>query len=176
MAHKEQRDFIEKIKNKFPHFFQNKKILEIGSLNINGTVRDFFVDCNYFGIDVGEGPGVDLVCPGQDYDAPDLTYDLVCSTECFEHNPYWVETFQNMIRMCKIGGLVFFTCASEGRPEHGTRRSEPESSPFTVDWDYYKNLNETDFTDRFVLDSLFSEYKFEYNQYAKDLYFYGVKK
>ena len=38
------------------------KVLEIGSLDINGSVRPLFEDAEYYlGIDMQEGPGVDLV-------------------------------------------------------------------------------------------------------------------
>jgi SAM-dependent methyltransferase len=178
MAHEAQRVFVQNLKSHFSEFFDNKKVLEIGSLNINGTVRDFFKECNYLGIDVGEGHGVDLVCPGQEFNAPDESYDTVLSTECFEHNPYWLETFKNMIRMCKDGGLIFFTCATDGRAEHGTTRSDSGSSPLTIDlgWDYYRNLNESDFTSNLNFDDLFSSYQFIVNSDAKDLYFWGIKK
>jgi SAM-dependent methyltransferase len=177
MSHTEQRIFVEKIKNNYPVFFSNKKILEIGSLNINGTLRDFFTNCNYLGIDVGDGPGVDVICEGQSYDAPDETYDVVCSAECFEHNPYWLETFKNMIRLCKKNGFVFFTCATDGRPEHGTSRTTPQCSPLTVGngWEYYRNLNELDFTTEINFDSYFKSYGFEVNTQSHDLYFWGIK-
>ena len=77
MAHPEQRDFILKVKEKYPEFFKGKKVLDIGSLDINGSARDFFEDCDYTGIDVGEGKGVDIVCPGEEWNAPDQTYDVV---------------------------------------------------------------------------------------------------
>lgn len=176
MAHKEQRDFILKLKLIYPSFFNNKNVLEVGSLNINGSIRDFFNNCKYVGIDVGEGPDVDVICHGQDYDAPDNFFDVVCSVECFEHNPYWIETFLNMIRMCKNDGLVFFTCASTGRAEHGTLKTSPESSPHTANWNYYKNLEEKDFTSKLIFDDIFTEYSFEYNPHSYDLYFYGIKK
>ena len=108
MSHYQQREFVQRLKNKLPQYFRNQKVLEIGSLNINGTIRDFFNDCNYIGIDVGFGPNVDIVCEGQSYNAPDKSYDVICSAECFEHNPYWMETFKNMLRLCKEDGLVFF--------------------------------------------------------------------
>jgi SAM-dependent methyltransferase len=176
MAHWEQRDFVQKIKNELPEYFTNQKVLEVGSLNINGTLRDFFSDCNYIGIDVCFGDGVDVICEGQKYNAPDNTYNVVCSAECFEHNPFWLETFQNMIRLCKDGGLLFFTCATDGRSEHGTTRTTPSDSPLTVSigWDYYKNLKEKDFTSKLNFDFYFSEYKFEINQQSHDLYFYGI--
>jgi SAM-dependent methyltransferase len=178
MAHIQQRDFIDKIKRRSPKYFSNQTVLEIGSLNINGTVRDFFENCEYVGLDVAEGNGVDVVCEGQNYDAPDNSYDVVCSAECFEHNPYWLETFENMIRLCKPGGFVFFTCATEGRPEHGTSRSTPLDSPLTVDqgWEYYRNLNESDFQQFINFDDQFKYYGFEVNDESKDLYFWGIKK
>ena len=43
MAHKEQKDFIDRVKSKYPSYFTNTCILEIGSWNVNGTVRDFFL-------------------------------------------------------------------------------------------------------------------------------------
>lgn len=176
MAHNEQRAFVGKLRSAHPQYFTNTSVLEVGSLDINGSLRDFFESCSYVGLDVGEGRGVDIVCPGQDYDAPDRSYDVVCSAECFEHNPYWLETFKNMVRMCKDEGLVFFTCATAGRPEHGTTRTTPADSPLTVDWDYYKNLTWGDFTGNVNFDSHFTHYGHEINHTSHDLYFWGVKK
>jgi SAM-dependent methyltransferase len=150
----------------------------VGSLNINGSVRGFFTFSDYLGIDVGPGPGVDLVCEGQNLDHPNDTYDTSISCECFEHNPYWVETFANMHRMTKPNGLVVMSCATTGRPEHGTTRTSPADSPLTIGkgWDYYKNLTEQDFRDNFNLDDMFSSYQFYVGTTHPDLYFYGIKK
>ena len=180
MSHQEQREYVQRLKEGFPDFFSSKRVLEIGSLDINGSLRSFFTNCDYIGIDVGEGPGVDIVCQGQEYDAPDKSYDVVCSAECFEHNPYWLETFKNMIRLCKSDGLIFFTCASDGRSEHGTTRTSPADSPLTVGigWDYYKNLNVFDFVSEINFYDYFSWYGFEYrnNSGHPDLYFFGITK
>lgn len=182
MAHPQQRQFLESVRNKFPDFFKNKKILEIGSLNINGTVRDFFSDCEYIGIDVAPGKDVDIVCQGQEYDAPDESFDLVVSFECFEHNPEWIATFKNMHRMCKKDGLVLMSCASGARPEHGTTKCCPDDSPLTIQlgWDYYKNLNESDFLENFDIKSMFNNFEFSVGRFNgdnihTDLYFYGIK-
>ena len=176
MAHQEQREFVTSLQQKYSSFFKDSKILEIGSLNVNGTVRDFFQNCDYLGIDVGPGPGVDIVCKGEDLNHPDNTYDTVLSTECFEHTPSWFEIFKNMIRMTKPGGLVFWTCASTGRAEHGTKNSRPEDSPLLNNWDYYKNLTKNDFELRINLDEYFSSYEFTFNEKSCDLYFFGFKK
>lgn len=178
MAHAEQQIFINAMRIVFIDYFTNKKVLEIGSLNINGSVRQFFENCEYIGVDLGHGAGVDIVCDGADLALPDRTFDTVISTECFEHNPRWVETFTNMIRMCKAGGLVLMTCATEGRNEHGTHAESPGDSPFTIQkgWgEYYKNLTEQDFLDNIDIQSFFSEHQFYVNNSSHDLYFWGIK-
>jgi SAM-dependent methyltransferase len=174
MAHGAQRVFFEKVREQYPEFFSSQRVLEIGSLDINGTVRDFFTNCSYTGVDVAAGPAVDIVAQGQDLSFPDDSFDVAVSAECFEHNPYWRETFLNMVRMTRSGGLVAFTCAADGRPEHGTSRSDVGSSPLTVGlgWDYYRNLGEADFD----ADSLagFGSSGFYDNRVNLDLYFVGV--
>lgn len=178
MSHPQQMNFVSSLKNKFPNSFCDSTVLEIGSLNINGTVRVFFENCNYTGIDIGKGKDVDIVVEGQHYNAPDNSFDTVISCESFEHNPYWEETFSNMIRLCKSNGVIIFSCATTGRKEHGTTRTKPKDSPLTIakGWDYYKNLTEQDFRSSFQLDDIFSTYEFSTNTESFDLYFWGVKK
>ena len=175
MSHPAQQNYIKSVKNIFPNYFNRKQVLEVGSLNINGTVRDFFTDCYYIGIDVAAGKDVDVVCEGQDYNAPSDSFDVTISCECFEHNPQWVKTFANMYRMTRPGGIVIMTCATTGRPEHGTTRTTPQDSPLTIGlgWDYYKNLTEQDFRNNFSIESMFTNFQFGVG--GTDLYFYGVK-
>jgi SAM-dependent methyltransferase len=177
MAHKEQSDYIASLQSKFPLAFKGERTLEIGSLNINGTVRNAFTSNEYVGVDVGSGTGVNVVISGHEYDS-DKPFDCCISCECFEHNPFWKETFLNMVRLCASGGLVIFTCATTGRPEHGTERSTPQDSPLTIakGWSYYLNLTEEDFQAIFNFDALFTDWQFSVNEQACDLYFYGVKR
>lgn len=174
MSHREQIDWVANLKNKFPDRFSKVKVLEVGSLNINGTIRDFFVDSQHTGIDVGAGPCVDVVCSGHEFDAD--RFNVTCSCECFEHNPYWKQTFLNMWRLTTRGGLVFFSCATTGRPEHGTTRTTPSDSPLTITkgWDYYRNLTAEDFQ-AFDLDLMFSDWQFSGSSTHADLYFWGIK-
>lgn len=176
MAHDAQRLFFENVKEFFPEYFSNVNVLEVGSLDINGSVRDFFDAKTYLGIDVGPGPGVDLAIQGQDLSLPDHTFDVSVSAECFEHNPHWKETFINMVRMTKPDGIVLFTCAGYDRPEHGTVNSDIGSSPLTVDlgWEYYKNLGPEDFESEINLSECFGDYAFFDNRINLDLYFVGL--
>lgn len=189
MAHKEQVYYVNKIKSKFPTFFKNKKVLGIGTFNVNGTEDNFFTNCDYQGLDIGPGPGVDIVCPAQDYDVPDNTYDTIISCECFEHNPYYKETIQNAIRILKPGGMFLFTCATTGRPIHGIKSLEEMSKQKFKNWktmpnvfhenwnnEYYKNLTEEDIRKCVNIEDIFSSYEFEIETNHCDLYFYGIKK
>jgi len=181
MSHPEQLNFIAHLRERFSYtdnFFDSKKVLEVGSLDINGSIRAYFTNCDYTGIDVGAGRGVDTVCEGQLYAAADDTFDTIVSCECFEHNPFWQETFNNMHRMCKSEGLIIMSCATTGRKEHGTWGSEPECCPLTLakGWHYYRNLEENDFREGFDLDSMFSHYEFSVDENVHDLYFIGIVK
>ena len=176
MSHHTQQEFVKRLTIAFPNYFNNIKMLEVGSLNINGTIRDYFKNCSYVGVDVDIGKDVDLICGGHLVDHPDNTYDTTGSCNCFEHNPHWVETFQNMYRMLKNNGLIFISVPSTGYPEHGTTRSAPGDSPLTIGkgWEYYSNLTEEDFRNKFDIDSMFRTYKFETSS-TPDLFFYGFK-
>jgi SAM-dependent methyltransferase len=143
MAHANQFDFVELVKKHFPEAFTGGRVLEIGSLDINGSVRSFFTGGSYIGVDVAAGPGVDEVCQGQLVGHPTGTFDVVISCECMEHNPFWVETVSNMFRMAKPGGLVIVSCATTGRAEHGTTRTSGTDSPLSIGigWEYYHNVS-----------------------------------
>ena len=184
MAHKEQKDFCLGVKEKYPEFFKNKKVLDIGSLDINGSNKDMFEDCDYLGVDVGEGRNVDIVSVGHLFDAPDNYFDTIISTEVFEHDMYYEKTIQNIIRMLKPGGLFLFTCAAPGRPEHGTRRTSECDAPLLIqvseDWsDYYKNLDDNDVKKINGFNEAFPDGKFHLSNIhlgvPADLYFYGLK-
>jgi SAM-dependent methyltransferase len=178
MSHRQQFEYVHGVKQLFPNYFLNKNILEFGSHNINGSVRIFFENCSYIGLDAGPGKDVDVICIAHEYDLPDKTFDTVLSCEMFEHDPYWIKSFSNMIRLCVSEGLVLFTCATTGRAKHGTLYNNPNDSPNTVDlgWDYYKNLTEKDFREHFDFDMLFKEYHFSIDKTNFDLHFWGIKK
>lgn len=174
MAHFEQIEWCNLVKVAHPEYFIGVTVLDIGSLDINGNNRYLFHQCDYTGIDIGDGANVDEVCSGHLYKS-DKEFDIIISTECFEHDKHWVETIHNAIRLLKQGGMLLFTCATDGRPEHGTKRTSPKDSPFTTD--YYKNLTEADIRAKVDIDNIFTQYKFKARTtFPQDLYFYGIKK
>ena len=179
MAHKQQVSYCESVKERFPQFFTNRLVLDIGSLDINGNNQYLFEDCLYLGIDLRVGRNVDFAARGHELTLPDASFDVIISTECLEHDMFFALTLKNILRMLKPGGLFLMSCAKPGRPEHGTRRTTPLDSPFTQelgDWgDYYKNLDEGDIRGVIDVDSTFGTYCFSGNEESHDLYFWGIK-
>ena len=189
MAHKEQWVFCGQVKGLHPEYFENKKVLDIGSFDVNGNEEFLFKNCDFTGLDIGEGEGVDVVCPAQDYYEPDETFDTIISCECWEHNPFYKESIQNAVRMLKSGGLFFFTCATTGRPVHGVSYLEEQCSKQYDNWktlpnverenwdnDYYKNVTEDDVREAIDVDNIFSSYEFDVEENHCDLFFWGIKK
>lgn len=182
MAHPAQQAFCEKVKELLPEFFRWRHVLDIGSLDINGSNKSLFKNCSYVGIDVGPGKNVDIVCPAHQLEFTDQSFDVIVSTECFEHDQFYEKSLQKAAALLAQGGLFFFSCAGFSRAEHGTRRCHPENSPLTMapehgEWsDYYKNLTEHDVRAAIDIEGLFGTYEFSESQSRDDLYFWGVKK
>ena len=192
--HLEVMRFVEETKNALPQYFNNARVLEIGSRTIElpyqpeenliitqPLIKPYFQNCEYIGVDISEGHNVDVVCKGHEFKSDEL-FDTIISCECFEHDPFWELTIQNMIDHLKWNGLLIFTCASTGRSEHGTQRSDPNASPATVEiegWqDYYKNLTKEDFTNQipaFTNGTLVGNYWVS-NEATHDLYYRGWKR
>lgn len=178
MAHNAEREYCTSVQNRFPTHFKQKRVLDCGSLDINGNNRYLFTDCDYTGIDVGVGKNVDIVSTIHEFESEDSNYDLIISTECFEHDMHYRESLLNIVRMLKPGGMFLFTCATTGRPEHGTRRTSPKDAPLlSGEWsDYYKNLTEEDIREVLPVEDVFSEFEFKVHTQHRDLFFYGIKK
>lgn len=179
--HTQARDFTLFVKNILTNFFINKKVLDVGSGDINGNNRFLFENCEYVGNDVIHAPNVTIVSKTKDLPFQDNEFDTIISTECFEHDPEYKESFIKIFKMLKPNGLFCFTCASTGRAEHGTRRTSPGDSYGTIGSladmsDYYKNITEVDLNEVLNLNTLFTVWDTYYNAESKDLYFVGIKK
>lgn len=113
----------------------HESVLEIGSLDVNGGVRDLFPHANvYIGLNDVPGPGVDVVADAATY-RPSHLFDVVVSTEVLEHANQW----KNIILMCLDAlapqGVLILTCAGPGRGPHGQHGAE---APEPGEW--YRNV------------------------------------
>lgn len=78
-----------------PLDFQSKRVLEVGSKYLNGSVRPlierFFEPKEYIGVDIEQGKYVDLVLPAENlvHHFGESSFDIVISTELMEHVEDW---------------------------------------------------------------------------------------
>lgn len=101
-------------------FISNKlDILDVGSLDVNGSYRSLFNRDNwhYLGLDVQRGPNVDFVSAPYSWDLSSNSFDVVISGQALEHVEYpWI-IMQEISRVLKPGGLCCILVTSNG-PEH----------------------------------------------------------
>lgn len=93
------------------------RVLEIGSRDINGVVRDLFGECDYTGLDYMDGPGVDVVADGATYKGGRL-FDAVVCCEVLEHTDAAPKIVRNAHRNLRKGGVLIVTTATDPRPPH----------------------------------------------------------
>ena len=93
-------------------------VLEIGSLNVNGTVRGLLEGCrSYTGVDRLAGPGVDVVSDIRAF-TTSRKFDLVLCCEVLEHDPQPREIVDAAGRWLKPGGFLILTAAGPNREPH----------------------------------------------------------
>ncbi len=100
-----------------------KRIIEVGSLNVNGSVRHRIEKCSfkeYIGVDIRNGVGVDVIC-----DAVDLidmfgenSFDILICTEVLEHVEDWKTVIHNFKLIVKPRGKILITTRTIGAGYH----------------------------------------------------------
>ena len=175
MSHEVQRKWCEGLKVAMPQFFKDQSILEMGSLNVNGSLRSLFEDCDYTGVDVIAGVDVDVVGTFHEIDFGDKRFGVVCSVNSLEHDMHFDKTLPKMYEWLLPGGLMFISAAYTWG-EHGTRKHTPWASgtaKMESEWaDYYKNVTPDDIARHFKLD-MSTQYTLEICH--QDVQFVGVK-
>jgi SAM-dependent methyltransferase len=97
------------------------RILDVGSQDVNGSYRPIFAvpAWTYEGLDVSEGPNVDIVVRSP-YDwrpIRDASYDVVVSGQALEHVEFFWITLLEIARVLRPDGLCCLVAPSAG-PEH----------------------------------------------------------
>lgn len=111
------RDLIEKLVKDHGPF---TKVLDVGSLNVNGAVVDIFPEGSYLGVDMREGDNVDRIINGHDlmeFFDPE-SFDLVICVDTFEHDDKFWLTLENCRKLVKPGGYLFLGVPARNCPEH----------------------------------------------------------
>lgn len=95
------------------------KVLELGSYNENGSVRPLFAVREFLGVDVRDGPGVDMVIdPSFHYPMWAHRWDVIVCTETLEHDLRPWRTVRHVSKWLKQGGV--FICTVRGFNQRGS--------------------------------------------------------
>ena len=103
----------------FETYLKNKSnliIVEIGSLDVNGSLRKFCSSENkYIGVDFAKGNNVDIILKNP-YKLPfkDNSIDVCISSSCFEHSEFFWLLFNEIQRILKPNGIFYLNAPSNG--------------------------------------------------------------
>ncbi|OQX24966.1 MAG: hypothetical protein BWK80_18110 [Desulfobacteraceae bacterium IS3] len=121
--HKSSLDEMQAFKERYLKGRENEAllILDLGSLDINGSYKAFFdfPAWTYKGIDMAEGKNVDIILqdPYRWQNVSSNSADVVISGQAFEHIEFFWLTILEIFRVLKPGGLCCLIAPSGG-PEH----------------------------------------------------------
>jgi SAM-dependent methyltransferase len=108
-----------------PSEFNSKRILEVGSRYINGSIRplieNFCSPTKYIGVDITPGKMVDVVLPAEKVlnHFGSESFDVIISTELLEHVMDWRIVINGLKSTLKTGGFMYITTRSKGMGYHG---------------------------------------------------------
>jgi SAM-dependent methyltransferase len=138
--------------------------LDVGAFNVNGSARHLIPGAQWVGLDIRPGPDVEIVGDATQHIEPPI-YDIVSSTELFEHAMHWRSIIANMRKALRPGGagLFFATCASIKRRVHSASGAD-ELEP----GEWYKNIHHE--TMLAALKANFDHAWVDYNKDPGDIY------
>lgn len=123
-------------------------VVEIGSQDVNGSLRDVVTDKvkKYTGLDFAPGKGVDIVL--QDpykYPLEDSSYDILVTSSCFEHSEMFWLSFLEGMRVLKDDGVMYINAPSAWMMYHrypvDCWRFWPDAGKALETWARYSGLN-----------------------------------
>ena len=120
--HKSSFQAMEKFKDNYLDKYSKINILDIGSYDGSDTSYNYgrFLkiekNWNYHGMDIQEGPNVDIVVSDiyNWIEIEDNSYDVVISGQAFEHMEFFWKSIKEIERILKPGGLCCIIAPSAG--------------------------------------------------------------
>lgn len=90
-------EILDYLKSMKPLIGKNRSVLEIGSMNVNGSARTAIHHKKWLGLDIDAGPDVDVVIDEESVDYDDFVEkeiilpDTIVICECLEHARYPID-------------------------------------------------------------------------------------
>lgn len=113
--------FVQQARDLLALDWPDMRVLEVGSYNVNGSVRELFhMAKEYVGIDIEDGPGVDRVVSSHEliHTFGYVSFDVVLCCEMLEHDSDPWLTMEQVWAVLKPGGFAVFTARGNGFHHH----------------------------------------------------------
>jgi len=115
------------VRENLPQTFNT--VVEIGSRDINGSLRSLFTGKNYTGVDILPGKNVDIVADASlELPLAKDSFDLAVCVAVFEHTPDMANIILNTAAALRPGGTMLLMAAYSWPPHSaidGDRRLHP---------------------------------------------------
>lgn len=126
--HGNNKRFFTELKERYPEAFSGR-ILEVGSFDLNLTLRQMMPEATWLGIDklthidygvplVHDSDGVDICCDVLDYELEPESFDVFICASVFEHTPEWRQIIRHCAAAVKPGGYLAISFGAEGNVSH----------------------------------------------------------
>jgi len=164
--HQTALDYLKSVKTRFPMYFSGRVVVEYGSMDINGSPRGLFEDCDYIGVDWRPGKGVDVVSRMHEF-TPEWECGVVVSASTMEHDKHLYKSLDRCWEILCPRGLLLVTTVNEKWPMH---------SPEAGEDGYYRGVN-ADELKAWLLSKNPAEYEFktESGHSDREIFLYAIK-
>lgn len=144
-----------------------ERVLEIGSRNINGSVRGLLPGARWYcGIDLQPGADVDVVADGATFRTQEPPDTVICC-EVLEHAANAEAIVANICEQLAPGGVAILTMATHGRAPHSA-----VNGGALQDGEFYRNVG---YDELLGWCQSFSRVELSHHPERGDLYAVAVK-
>lgn len=146
------------------------RVLELGSRDVNGTLHraltEELVGYSYIGLDLQQGPNVDVVADACTWRGG--TFDLVLCCELLEHVERWRDVVWTAWYHVAAGGWMILTAAGPARAVH----SGFEESPGLGPGEWYQNIRRRAL-EKVLEQQAWAMWQIEYRRDRQDVVAFG---
>jgi len=151
------------------------RVVELGSQDVNGTPRTLPIldGCEYVGVDLTAGPGVDVVADARTVTAEQVggLANIVICTNVYEHVQDWYQIIFSAYGLLHSGGWFITQCAGPGFQVHSGR-----SATLTLEPDeWYRNVPHTELQEVMLAAGFNDVHTWERGKWPCDTYGVGVR-
>jgi SAM-dependent methyltransferase len=151
--HYNNRLWLAELKATHPDWFTGGRVLELGSGGADPVIRELFNNPEeYVGVDIVEGPNVDVVADAATVDFGNTRFDTVMCFSLLEHAPNWRDCLTNAVDLMKQGSVMVGCHGAEGNQHHG-----PEPWAIVTEQDFLDHVRTLDVD---IEESFFEEARY----------------